>query len=269
MVLAEEYLLRFGGVARLYGVGALERLASAHFAVIGLGGVGSWAAEALARSGVGELTLIDLDDVCITNTNRQVQAAVSNFGLSKNVALTNRLLDINPEIRIHSIVDFLNLENVKTYIGPHLNVVIDATDSSGVKAGLIAYASARKIRLITVGSSGGKRDPTQVVVSDLAKTEGDPLLVKIRAKLYRHYRFARDKNRKFRVDAVYSPEQMVYPKPDGSVCMEKQIEQSGVRLDCTGGYGSSVMVTGAFGFVAASQAIARYLQKKSGDNDGI
>jgi tRNA threonylcarbamoyladenosine dehydratase len=261
--LSEDYLMRFGGVARLYGVSALNQLAQAHFAVIGLGGVGSWAAEALARSGVGELTLIDLDDVCMTNTNRQLQALVSNVGLAKNAVLTRRLLDINPELRIHSITDFLNLENITSYIDTHLDVVIDAMDSANIKAGLIAYASARKIRLITVGSSGGKKDPQKVTVDDLARTEGDPMMVKIRARLYRQYKFARDENRKFRVDAIYSSEQMVYPKPDGSVCMEKQIQQNGVRLDCTGGFGSSVMVTGTFGFVAASRAIERYLQKKS------
>jgi tRNA threonylcarbamoyladenosine dehydratase len=264
MALSEEYRQRFGGVGRLYGEAALSALASAHFAVIGLGGVGTWVAEALARTGVGELTLIEMDDICITNTNRQVHALASQVGRSKNQVIAERLREINPEICVHSIEDFLDLDNVKTLIKPQFHAVIDAMDAAHVKADLIAYCSARKIRLVTVGSSGGKRDPQQVVVKDLARTEGDPLLAKIRTQLYRHYGFARDSNRKFRVDAVYSPEQMVYPKPDGSVCMEKQFLQDGVKLDCAGGFGSSVMVTGSFGFVAAARAVERYLQKYLG-----
>ena len=267
MELSDDHRMRFGGIGRLYGEAAQLALARAHFAVIGLGGVGSWSAEALARSGVGQLTLIEMDEVCVTNTNRQIHALASQIGQSKNLALANRLRDINPEIQINSVEDFLDLENIGTHIQPHLHVVIDAMDAAHIKAALVAYCSAMKIRLITVGSSGGKRDPRQVVVADLARTEGDPMLAKIRTQLYRHYGFARDHNRKFRTDAVFSPEQMVYPKPDGSVCMEKQVLQDGVKLDCTGGFGSSVMVTGSFGFVAAARAVERYLQKYQGNGN--
>jgi tRNA threonylcarbamoyladenosine dehydratase len=261
-MVSDEYLLRFGGVGRLYGQAALLRLAAAHFTVIGLGGVGSWTAEALARSGVGQLTLIEVDEVCITNTNRQMQALASNIGQSKLALVRHRLLDINPEIQINAIEDFLDLDNITTYIQPYMQVVIDAMDATHIKAGLVAYCSARKIRLITVGSSGGKRLPQQVTVADLAKTEGDPMLAKLRTQLYGKYGFARDAQRKFRVDAVYSPEQMVYPKPDGSVCMNKQFLQQGVKLDCTGGFGSSMMVTATFGMTAAAQAIQRCLNLK-------
>lgn len=256
-----EYLLRFGGIARLYGENALIALHQAHFAVIGLGGVGTWVAEALARSGVGELTLIELDEVCVTNTNRQLHALASTIGQSKNQVLSRRLTEINPDIIIHSIEDFLDRDNMNTLLGQQHHVVIDAMDAAHVKAALVAYCLAIKVRLITLGSSGGKRDPQLVRVDDLGRSISDPMLAKIRTQLYRHHNFSRDKNRKFRVDAVYSTEQMIYPKPDGSVCMDKQVLAEGVKLDCAGGFGSSVMVTGTFGFIAATRAIERYLAK--------
>jgi tRNA A37 threonylcarbamoyladenosine dehydratase len=259
--LSPDYLQRFGGIGRLYGQDALVALHKAHFAVIGLGGVGTWVAEALARSGVAELTLIELDDVCVTNTNRQSHALKSTIGRSKNQVISDRLKEINPDIIIHSIEDFIDQDNMKSLIGKQHDVVIDAMDAAHIKARLVAYCLAIKVRLITVGSSGGKRDPQQVRVADLGRTASDPMLVKIRTQLYRHFNFSRDKNRKFRVDAVFSTEQMVYPKPDGSVCMDKQFLEAGVKLDCAGGFGSSLMVTGTFGFVAATKAIERYLEK--------
>jgi len=260
-MISEHYLQRFGGVARLYGQRSLEALAEAHMVVVGLGGVGSWAAEALARSGVGELTLIDMDDICVSNSNRQIHALNSNVGRSKNAVLRDRLLDINPELAVHSVDDFLTTGNMRELIGGQHHVVVDCMDAVHIKAGLVAYASAIKIRLITVGSSGGKRDPMRIRVSDLANTKADPMLAKIRTQLYQKYGFARDSERKFRVDAIFSDEHMVYPKPDGSVCQEKTFVDGGVKLDCASGFGSAVMVTGSFGFAAAHQAIKRYLTK--------
>ena len=259
--LSQAYLARFGGVARLYGQAALSTLAKAHVVVVGLGGVGSWAAEALARSGVGTLTLIELDDVCITNTNRQLHATQTSVGQSKLHVLASRLKDINPELTVHTHLDFLSTKNMNSLIKPSHQVVIDAMDASSVKAGLVAYCSAIKVRVVMCGSSGGKQDPSRIQVGDLGSTTNDAMLAKVRTQLYRHYNFARDRGRKFRVDAVYSTEQMVYPKPDGSVCMTKQVLQSGVKLDCTGGFGSSVMVTGSFGFLAAERAVSRLLKQ--------
>lgn len=261
--LSTEYLYRFGALGRLYGQRALPWLAQAHFAVVGLGGVGSWTAEALARSGIGQLTLIDLDDVCITNTNRQSHTLMSTVGQPKLEATTDRLLQINPELVVNGIYDFLSAANISTYVGEHHDVVIDAMDATRTKAALAAYCSATKTRLIMVGSSGGKRDPGKIQVADLARTENDPLLARIRIQLYRRHNFAKDSQRKFRIDAVYSSERMVYPKPDGNVCERKQFVEGGTRLDCTTGYGSSVMVTGSFGFIAAARAIERYLRAKS------
>lgn len=259
--ISENYRARFGGIARLYGAEALPHLHQAHFVVIGLGGVGTWTAEALARTGIGTLTLIELDEVCVTNTNRQLHALASTVGQSKNAVIAQRLKDINPEIVINSIHDFLDRKNLSTLISKEHHVVIDATDSAHVKAALIAYCSAVKLRLITVGSSGGKLDPTKIVVTDLGRTIADPMLAKVRQHLHRHHNFTNDTKRKYRVDAIYSTEQMIYPKPDGSVCQVKKMRQSGIKLDCAGGFGSSVMITGSFGFAAAARAVERYLQK--------
>lgn len=260
--LTEDYLARFGGIARLYGSDALQKLVQAHAVVVGLGGVGSWAAEALARSGVGEITLIEMDDVCVTNTNRQLHAKKSAVGKPKNQVIAERLLDINPELKVHSVHDFLDKTNMAKLINNKHTVVLDAMDSAHIKAALVAYCSAIKVRLVMCGSSGGKRDPARIEVTDLGFTQNDAMLAKVRTQLYRHYNFARDPGRKFRVDAVFSNEQMVYPKPDGSVCMTKQVLQSGVKLDCTGGFGSSVMVTGSFGFAAAAKAVERIVGRK-------
>ena len=264
-VLSQDYYNRFSGVGRLYGEPAMVALANAHFVVVGLGGVGTWVAEALARSGIGALTLIELDEVCVSNTNRQSHALSDHVGMSKNQVISNRLRAINPELELHSIEDFLTLKNIPNIIDNRHHVVIDAIDSTSVKAGLASYCSALKIRLIIIGSSGGKRDPQKVTVSDLGRTISDPMLVKVRTQLYRHYNFSRDPQRKFRIDAVYSTEQMIYPKPDGTVCMDKSVLQDGVKLDCAGGFGSAVMVTGTFGFLAASKAIERYLTKTLGE----
>lgn len=265
MKLSEQYLQRFGGIGRLYGSEALPILHDSHFIVIGVGGVGSWAAEALARSGVGAITLIDLDDVCITNTNRQSHALQPTIGRQKVAVLAERLRQINPEIRVREEEDFLAQDNLAELIDPDtdpVDVVIDAIDSARVKAALVAYCKARKLRLVTVGSAGGKRDPRRIEWNDLGRTVNDPMLAKVRQHLYRFHNFQKSSKRVFGVDAIFSPEQMVYPQPDGQVCGRKSAMQDGVKLDCSGGFGAATMVTGTFGFVAASRGIERLLQAK-------
>ncbi len=261
--LSENYNMRFGGIERLYGRDALLALARSHMVVVGLGGVGSWAAEALARSGVGELSIIELDEVCVTNSNRQSHALQNTIGCAKADVVSERLKQINPEIKINRVQDFLTKKNMRDLIRQDQDIVIDAMDSVHIKSALVAYCSAIKLRLIVVGSSGGKQNPQEIRCADLGHTESDPMLAKVRTQLYRHYNFSRDPGRKFRIDAVYSTEQMVYPKPDGSVCMDKSVMQDGTKLDCAGGFGSSSMVTGSFGFIAAARAIERYLEKQS------
>lgn len=263
MSLSESYLQRFGGIGRLYGIAALERLAGAHMVVIGIGGVGSWTAEALARSGVGKLTLIDLDDICITNTNRQIHALVDTVGEIKVAEMASRLRQINPEIAVQTQEDFIASDNFAELLDPereNIDVVIDAIDNARVKAALIAYCKARKLRLVTVGSAGGKQNPAEIVCADLGRTHNDPMLAKVRQHLYRFHNFQKSRKRQFGVDAIYSAEPMVYPQPDGQVCQQKSAMQDGVKLDCSGGYGAATMVTGTFGFLAATKAIERLLK---------
>lgn len=261
--LSDAYQKRFSGIGRLYGRDNLYHLAKAHFVVIGLGGVGTWTAEALVRSGIAQITLIDLDEICVTNTNRQLHALSSQIGQSKIQVLAKRLKDINPEVVVHEIEDFLQLDNIQDYIQPEHDMVIDAIDMAHTKSALIADCLARKISIVTVGSAGGKLDPNLVTHGDLARTEYDPLFVKVRHGLYRTYKFKKDKNKRFRVDAIYSKEPLRFPKPDGSVCPEKPKKNAGTKLDCGGGMGACTMVTGTFGFHAASRAIQRYLEKQA------
>ncbi len=251
----DDYRLRFGGLARLYGEAALTQLYNSHLVVVGLGGVGSWAAEALARTGVGKLTLIDLDDICITNSNRQLLALDSTLGQSKVSVLGARLRAINPGICLDLQQDFLTVNNLADLIPDKAQVVLDAIDSSRVKAALAAYCSYHKKRLVMAGASGGRRDPSRIAQADLGLVQGDALLAKVRNHLHRHHHFAANKGRKFRIDAIYSTEPVHKPQPPESCATA-----SGTRLDCDGGLGSATMVTGTFGFWMAHQAIARLLQ---------
>lgn len=262
--LPQDYLQRFGGIARLYGKKALFTLSQAQVMVIGIGGVGSWVAEALARSGIGSLVLVDLDDICTTNTNRQIHTLNNTIGNSKTQEMKQRLEDINPRIDVHEVDDFIDLENVKEIISPNLQGVVDAIDSATIKAAIIAHCKRRKIPLITVGSSGGKRDPRLIISGDLAKTTNDPLLAKTRNQLRRWHHFSRNTKRVFSVEAVFSPEQMVYPNQEGELCYSsREMDTSeGVKLDCSGGFGACTMLTGSFGFVAASRIVEKIIRKQ-------
>lgn len=259
--LSADYLQRFGGIARLYGDNNLQRLSRAHFAVIGIGGVGSWAAEALARSGIGEITLVDMDDICVTNINRQIQALSSTVGQQKLAVLGQRLLDINPELTLHGVDDFLEPENMLEVIHRGIDVVVDAIDAAFVKAALIAHCKRQKKGIITVGSAGGKRDPREIISGDLSKTTNDPLLARTRNNLRRQHNFSRNPKRVFSIEAVYSREQMTYPDQQGGTCQNKSVLEDGVKLDCAGGFGASTMITASFGLTAASRAIDRFLAK--------
>lgn len=250
-------LQRFGGIARLYGDDALARLAAAHVAVVGIGGVGSWAAEALVRSGVGEISLFDLDDVCISNSNRQVQAVSGNVGRMKVEALAERLRAINPACVVHEHADFVTRENMAACITEQLDFVLDCIDSVAAKAALIAWCKRRKIGIVTTGGAGGQIDPTQIQVGDLNKTFNDPLAAKVRSTLRRDYGFSRTHGRNYSVPCVFSSEQLRYPKPDGGICLSKSFVGDGVKLDCAGGFGASMMVTASFGMVAAARTVEK------------
>lgn len=180
---SDAYMQRFSGIARLYGQQALGVFSQAHVCVIGIGGVGSWAAEALARTGIGAITLIDMDDVCVTNTNRQIHALRSNVGQAKTEVVAARIREINPECQVTCIDDFITPDNVDKLIDNRFSYVIDAIDSVRPKAALLAYCRRFKIPIVTTGGAGGQIDPTRIEVADLAKTIQDPLAAKLRERL--------------------------------------------------------------------------------------
>ena len=262
-----DHQLRFGGIARLYGEQGLLMLQEAHFCVIGIGGVGSWVAEALARNGVGNITLIDLDDICITNINRQIHALTSTIGQSKVEVMAARIQDINPACQVHCIEDFVTLDNLNELFSVPFDYIIDAIDSVNIKAALIAFCKRNKRSIITIGGAGGQTDPTQITLCDLSKTYQDPLLAKVKNLLRREYNFPRAdikkaSKRKFSIDAVFSTEQLTYPTSDGSVCHAKQQNDGAMRLDCSGGFGATTHVTACFAFFAVSHSIKKYLKKR-------
>ena len=261
----DDFHFRFGGIERLYGRRALEGFRHAHIAIIGLGGVGSWAAEALARSGVGRLTLVDMDDICVSNTNRQLHALTGQYGRTKTDAMAERLRGINPEADIRVHFGFLNTKNVGELITPDMAGVIDAIDSVKAKAALISHCQRQKVPLVCAGGAGGQTDPTQIRVGDLSRTTQDPLLAKVRNLLRREYGFSRNPKRRFGIEAVYSLEQLTYPAGDGEVCLQKPATEGPVRLDCASGFGAASPVTASFGFFAAARLLARLARKAESD----
>ena len=256
---------RFRGIDRLYGVGSAARLAGAHVCVVGIGGVGSWAVEALARSGVGRLTLIDADDVCISNTNRQLHALEGEYGRAKVDVMAARARAINPAIEVDAVPQFLTTSNMDELLDRGYDFVLDCCDAFRVKVEMIAWCRRRKIPLIVSGSAGGRTDPTLITVRDLAKTEHDAMLALVRKKLREDFRFPRGPKRYFGVQAVYSLENVRYPQADGSVCGTRPAVggEAGLKLDCGGGLGAATHVTAAFAFAAVSRTIARLLRENA------
>ncbi|MDP5009292.1 MAG: tRNA cyclic N6-threonylcarbamoyladenosine(37) synthase TcdA [Glaciimonas sp.] len=253
---------RFGGIARLYGASALACFRQAHVCVIGVGGVGSWVVEALARSAIGQLTMVDLDNLAESNVNRQLHALTATLGMAKVTALAQRIQQINPYCRVTEIEDFITPDNLAEMLklndpNTHYDYVIDAIDNVRAKTALIAYCREHKIRLITIGSAGGQVDPTQISVRDLAKTEQEPLLKKVRKLLRSEHRFPRGDKTKFGIDAVFSTEPLQHPVQEKTCALvEPDVEETtGVTgLNCAG-YGSAVVVTASFGLVAAAHVL--------------
>ncbi|GAA6183158.1 tRNA cyclic N6-threonylcarbamoyladenosine(37) synthase TcdA [Aliiglaciecola sp. NS0011-25] len=255
----QEQKSRFGGTERLYGLTETQRLKDAHFCVVGIGGVGTWAAEALARTAVGNITLIDLDDICTTNTNRQIHALTDTVGEAKVEVMAARIKQINPDCNVNCIEDFVTPDNLNEYMNNGFDYVIDAIDSVPAKAALIAHCKRNKIKIISTGGAGGQIDPTKITIADLSKTIQDPLAAKLRNQLRRFHNFSQNPKRRFAVECVYSTEQLRYPQGDGSVSCQKSETQNSARLDCNSGFGASVSVTACFGFFAASRAINKFL----------
>ncbi len=256
-----DYENRFGGIARLYGQQAFEILKDAHFCVIGIGGVGSWTAESLARTGIGEITLIDHDDIASSNINRQIHSLSNTVNQSKVETMAERILQINPQCKVNVIDDFISDANCQKYLQQNYDYVIDAIDSIKFKCAIIYYCKRNKIPIITTGGAGGLTDPTKIDIVDLAKTWNDPLAAKVRSQLRHEYHYTKNPKRSFGVKCVYSTQQQQYPKDDGSVDYAKP-GVKGVHLDCSLGFGSATQVTATFGFVAAAKAIEDLLKKK-------
>lgn len=257
--MTESYLQRFGGISRLYGAAALPRLHQAHVAIIGVGGVGSWTVEALARSGVGALTLIDMDDVCITNTNRQLPALAHTIGKTKVEVLADRVREINPECAITATPEFLLASSADRLLSPAFDLIVDAVDSTGIKALIIAKARDLGIPVIVSGSAGGRRDPTAIRVADLGLAGADELIKQLRRRLRDDYAFPKSPDglaMNWNVPCVYSTEPAIYPQSNGTCSTEREASaEPGQRLDCAAGFGASTMVTGTFGFTLASLAL--------------
>jgi tRNA A37 threonylcarbamoyladenosine dehydratase len=250
--LDNDHERRFGGVERLYGEGARMALHRGRVAVVGVGGVGSWAVEALARSGVGNITLIDFDHVAVSNMNRQIQALESTLGAAKVAVLEARIREINPACRVSAVDDFLTVENMAQLIPPGaFDAVIDACDQARVKAALIAHARFNKIPLVVCGAAGGKRDPLRLRQADLGLVTQDALLSRIRSLLRKEFNIQPRKNGKFGVACVYLEE----PSRKSGTC-------TAGNLSCAG-YGSAVTVTAPMGFAAAAWCIERIAARQA------
>jgi len=246
---------RFGGLRRLYGEAGYQRLRALRIAVVGLGGVGSWAAEALARSGVASLTLIDMDHVAESNINRQVQALGATLGQAKGVALRERIADIHPGCEVQLVDDFVTRDNWPALLPGAVDVVIDACDQVQAKLAMAQWALETRTPLVMAGAAGGKRKPQAVEVDDLANVTHDPLLASLRQRLRKQHGAPR--SGAIGVRCVFSREAVAMPATDGDAC-GIAADQGDGTLNCHG-YGSSVVVTATFGFVLASEALQKAL----------
>ncbi|MCP4490215.1 MAG: tRNA cyclic N6-threonylcarbamoyladenosine(37) synthase TcdA [Gammaproteobacteria bacterium] len=256
-----EYLQRFEGLSRVFGRDALDKLYQARFCIAGVGGVGSWAAEAVVRSGIGQITLIDHDDISVSNTNRQLHTLVLTIGNSKVEVLRERILQINPLCACRAIDDLITRGSLEKFNLKQYDYVIDAIDNAEHKLSLVHYCRRHKIPIISTGGAGGQTDPTQIEVADLTQAYNDPLLAKVRANLRQQVGYTRNPKRRFGIDCVFSTEQPRYPTEQGGISPAKPQVAARATLDCATGLGSFVGVTACFGFTAVSHAIKKYLYK--------
>ena len=252
-----NFEFRFGGIGRLYGADGLERLRNAHVCIVGIGGVGSWAVESLVRSAIGKLTLVDLDDVCESNINRQIHAVDGVIGQPKTEAMAARCRLINPECTVRVLHSFYTSKTAETILNTHYDYVFDAIDSVNHKVDLIARCRRLKIPIISSGGAGGRMDISQIKIADLTRSHNDRLLARVRKKLRQEYNFPRNEKRRFQVPCIYSPEDAVYPE-----ACELDEEKTSHRLDCSSGYGAATHITGTFGFMAAAHIVKKIAMTK-------
>jgi tRNA A37 threonylcarbamoyladenosine dehydratase len=251
------YEHRFGGLFRLYGKTAVDLLRKAHVLIVGVGGVGSWAGEALARSGVGHLTLVDWDDICFSNTNRQIHAMTGTAGRAKVDILAERIHLINPECRVTPIREFYTDKNADALITADLSYVVDSIDRKNAKIHLITQCRKMGVPVIVSGGAGGRVDPAQIRTTDLRDSYNDALLASIRKQLRKNIPGMHLQHKQpFHIPCVFSAEPIRYPHADGGICMEKPNMGDGPKqLDCQFGFGSATFVTGSFGFAMAARII--------------
>ena len=252
----DDFEARFGGIARLYGQDGLQKLRAAHVCVVGIGGVGAWAAEALARSGIGVLTLVDLDEVCVTNINRQLPALTETVGRAKVEVMAERIRAINPACRVQAEQKFFNEASADELLAPKYDFVLDAIDDVTNKVLLLVRCREKNLPVITCGGAGGRRELTSVRLGDLSQASHDKLLAEVRRRLRQDHGFTAGQLA-MNVPCVYSVERTVFPQPDGSVCEMRSAAEDGTKLNCNGGLGSATFVTGAFGFAAAGFVVRK------------
>lgn len=246
-----DFEARFGGIGRLFGVKALEKIRTSKILIIGIGGVGSWVAESLARTGIGSMTLVDLDDVCITNINRQILATSSSVGQFKVDVMKKRVLEIHPQCEVDTKQCFFSPKNLENIFDRDYDFVVDACDDFTNKCYLIDHCRKNKIPLVVMGGAGGKLDPLQVRISDMSTSSNDRLLARLRKKLRQDFNFPREDEGEFGVWSVWSHERAVYPTSTGCTTYKPPGELS-KNMDCSEGFGSASFVTGAFAFATTS-----------------
>ncbi|MFK8012817.1 MAG: ThiF family adenylyltransferase [Marinicellaceae bacterium] len=248
---------RFGGVARLHGENGMQKLIDSHVCIIGVGGVGSWVAEVLARSGVGEITLVDADDICVTNINRQIHALTESIGQEKVAVMAQRIKSINPNCQVNQETTFFLESTAEKLLKPNYDFVIDAIDSIKHKCLLIALCKEKDINILTLGGAGGKKQIKDIQLCDLGLTYGDRLLSKVRATLRKNYNFPKYKDKKFKVMSVFSPEAVKMPWCD----LPEGEQRTSLKLDCNNGFGTDMTVISIFGITAAHYVINQILDK--------
>ncbi|MCJ8276469.1 MAG: tRNA threonylcarbamoyladenosine dehydratase [Bdellovibrionales bacterium] len=249
----EYYDYRFSGIERLYGKAEALKIRKSHVLIVGLGGVGSWVVEALARTGMEKLTLVDFDDICVSNTNRQLHAIEPNVGKMKTQALKTRVESINKNCKVQLIEEPYSPETEARIFSHSYDVVIDCIDKSIDKERMAVASRERNIPIILMGTTGGRRDLSQIKVADLSNTDIDPMLYIIRKSLRKNHGFPR-LPKKMNIPTIFSTEKPYYPTSEGSTSQEKP-EGFNKPLDCSVGFGTATYITGTFGFIAAQQAI--------------
>lgn len=256
---------RFGGIQRLYGKASIEKFQRAHVCVVGIGGIGSWCVEALARSGIGQITMIDLDEICISNINRQLHAMDGEIGRQKTSAMASRVKAINPDCQVMCKETFFSERNAEEILNSGFDYLIDAIDHVREKSLLLAGCKQRGIPAISCGAAGGLRDPSLIRIDDLSRCHNDSLMNKVRKTMRSQYGFPAGKDtkkkikaRKFGIHCVFSSESPVFEQCDGEVTPHKpsRNQDAPSRLSCVSGFGSITHITATFGLFAVSKCLA-------------